>query len=265
MESKTVEVTGKTQEEALQAALEKLDATEDQVRIDSVEPTQLKGFLGLGSQEGVLLKVTKLPSAAELGLECLQKALECLQLEGEVKVTDEDDEYVYLEIEGEDLGRLIGRHGQTLEALQFIATLLARKRSFDHKRLVVDAAGYRERRREKIVEEARRLATRVLRTGAQQAMQPANSAERRIAHLTIAEIDGVVSESFGEGSERHVVIRLEDDTRPYKPVRSNHNRRNGRPRRSSNHHEADSKSDSHSPAPGPGRITSFGEDDIEWG
>jgi spoIIIJ-associated protein len=282
MEAQIVEVSGKSREEALAEALKLLDATEDQVKVESVGETESKGFLGFGAQTVINLRVRKLPSSLELARECLRMALASMDIEAEVILREQDADYLYLDLEGEDLGRVIGRHGQTLEALQLVAGLITTKTSFDRKRVVLDAAGYRERRHEKLVDEAKHIADRALRSGQQQVLRPMNSAERRVIHMAISQIEGVSTHSEGEGEERHILLvpdkkqggaRQRRSRKPASPAAASSDSsaeskpaRPARPARQPKSKPAapDSKPGKNEPS-GPGRITSFGDDDIEWG
>lgn len=274
MEAQIVEVSGKSREEALAEALKLLDATEDQVKVESVGETESKGFLGFGAQTVINLRVRKLPSSLELARECLRMALASMDIEAEVILREQDADYLYLDLEGEDLGRVIGRHGQTLEALQLIAGLITTKNSFDRKRVVLDAAGYRERRHEKLIDEAKHIADRALRSGQQQVLRPMNSAERRVIHMAISQIEGVSTHSEGEGEERHILIvpdkkqggtRQRRSRKSASPAESQSTRPARQARQPKSKPAApDGKPGKKEPS-GPGRITSFGDDDIEWG
>jgi spoIIIJ-associated protein len=119
----------------------------------------------------------------------------------------EDDEAVTASLAGGDLGLLIGRHGQTIDAIQYLANVIAwRELGDDRKDVVVDAAGYRERRRETLEALAQRTAERVQATGEPVDLEPMTSIERRIVHLFLKEVDGVGTRSEGEEPHRYVVI-----------------------------------------------------------
>jgi spoIIIJ-associated protein len=109
-----------------------------------------------------------------------------------------------------DLGLLIGRHGQTLDAIQELARQVVGRRLDERVRVLVDIEGYRKRRASKLVEMAREAAERALRTGAGQALEPMDALERKIVHDAVAELDGVRSGSEGVDPDRYVVI--EPDT-----------------------------------------------------
>lgn len=126
---------------------------------------------------------------------------------GETTITPEyQSEAVVLKVEGEKVGTLIGRRGETMEALSYLASLSANRVEGDYLKLGLDVAGYRSKRENDLGALARRIGTRVLKNGRSQELEPMNPYERRIIHSAISEMEGVHSESRGEGSDRRVVI-----------------------------------------------------------
>jgi len=120
----------------------------------------------------------------------------------------------YIMLEGEGLGAIIGHRGETLDALQYLAGLAANGAGGYYK-VSLNIGDYRERREQTLTALAKRVSEQVLRTGKNRTLEPMNPYERRIIHTAVQEIEGVVSNSFGEGSARRVVISLEGgDPRP---------------------------------------------------
>lgn len=113
------------------------------------------------------------------------------------------------------LGVIIGRRGETLDALQYLASLIANENGGGYYRIVIDIGNYREKREVTLESLARRTALQVLRTGRSRSLEPMNPYERRIIHTTVQGIDGVTSMSIGDGSGRRVVICVEG--KPYRP------------------------------------------------
>jgi spoIIIJ-associated protein len=119
-------------------------------------------------------------------------------------------DHMYVDIVGEDeddMALLIGRHGQTLDAIQELTRMVVGRRLDERIRVIVDVEDYRKRREIRLEEKAREVAVRVLRTGAEEALEPMNPFERKIVHDAVAAIEGVESSSRGEEPERSVVIR----------------------------------------------------------
>jgi spoIIIJ-associated protein len=137
--------------------------------------------------------------------EVLEEVLDALDLDAEVEV-DEDDERISARIEGEDLGLLIGRRGQTIDALQLLCYRIAFRGQAERKRVSVDAAGYRERRRETIEGQADRAAARALETGKEIELEPMTASERKVVHDHLKDRSGLETFSEGEEPERCVVV-----------------------------------------------------------
>ncbi len=127
-----------------------------------------------------------------------------------------------IHLEGEDLSIVIGRRGETLDALQYLASLAANNGG-GHYKISLNIGNYRERREETLIALAKRISAQVLKTGKSRSLEPMNPYERRIIHTAIQGIDGVVSNSFGEGSNRRVVISVEGAE--VRPPRFNDRRR----------------------------------------
>lgn len=137
----------------------------------------------------------------------LDGLLDAFDLDADV-VIEHDDDTVEAKIEGADLGVLVGGRGATLDALgELTRTVVQRHAGGGGARIVVDVAGYRERRREALAAFATQLAETALETGRAQVLEPMSSADRKVVHDTVAEIDGVITESEGESERRRVVIR----------------------------------------------------------
>jgi spoIIIJ-associated protein len=131
-----------------------------------------------------------------------------MEVEVEVRAF-ENEECVYIEVIGEETELMIGRRGQTLDAIQYLSNLVNNKDREEYKRVVIDIEGYRSRR-EKVLENlAVKLAAKVRRSGRSVKLEPMNPYERKIIHATIQEIDGVTTRSEGEEPYRKVIIERE--------------------------------------------------------
>lgn len=167
----------------------------------------------LEAKPGVLAEQVDPASQAGKAYHYLKKVLEKLdcndisaticEIEGGSKIT----------LEGNDkLGVIIGRRGETLDALQYLASLVANEKGSGYYRVVIDIGNYREKREGTLEALAKRTAGQVLRTGRSRSLEPMNPYERRIIHTAIQNIEGVTSISIGEGSGRRVVISPEGKT-----------------------------------------------------
>lgn len=135
----------------------------------------------------------------------LDEIVDALDLDAEV-VVDEDEEAIAARIEGEELGLLIGRRGQTIDAVQLLCYRAAFRGRGDRKRVSVDAAGYRQRRRETVERQAARAADRALEAGKEIELEPMSPTERKIVHDHLADRSGVETFSEGEEPDRCVIV-----------------------------------------------------------
>ncbi|HXV52628.1 MAG TPA: RNA-binding cell elongation regulator Jag/EloR [Solirubrobacterales bacterium] len=135
----------------------------------------------------------------------LEEILDALDLDGEIVVDELDDEIV-ARIEGDELGLLIGRRGQTIDAVQLLCYRVAFRGIGERKRVSVDAAGYRERRRETVERQAERAAERALESGKEIELEPMSSTERKIVHDVLKDRPGLETFSEGEEPDRCVIV-----------------------------------------------------------
>lgn len=137
--------------------------------------------------------------------EYLEKILEAMGLEGSVVISEKDDELVG-KVDGPDMGLFIGRHGQTMDAVQYLANVTIYRRLAQRKRVIIDAEDYRDRRAETLQALADRGANEVLKGKKRYELKPMSAAERRIVHLHLQDRDGVETVSEGDDPHRRVVI-----------------------------------------------------------
>ena len=206
--AEVVEKTGKTVEDALVAAMEELDVTEDRISYEVLEePT--KGFLGIIGVKPARIKVTVrdlLP--LEKAEAFLREIFRQMKLTLTVEHSEQEDGHVFNLI-GSDLGILIGKHGQTLDALQYLTNLAANKGLAEDKvRIIIDVENYRSRREETLRRLALRLADRVRHSGEKIILEPMNRHERKVIHTALQDNRRVVTYSDGEEPYRKVVIDL---------------------------------------------------------
>ena len=135
----------------------------------------------------------------------LERIVDELDVDGSVEVSEEEDEIIG-RVDGEDLGLLIGRRGQTIDAVQLLCYRAAFQGRPDRKRVTVDAAGYRERRRDAVEGQADRAAERALKSGNEIELEPMTPSERRVVHQHLKERAGIETFSEGDEPERCVVV-----------------------------------------------------------
>ena len=203
-----VEVEARTVDEAINDALQKLQATRDEVEITILEEGT-KGFLGILGSKLARVRVEKVKPLHELKLErAIEYTSELLNHMGVfAEVTGEaDEEAVNLQVHGDDLGILIGRRGQTLDSLQYIIGLAVNREGGEWMRINLDIGNYRARREETLRSLAQRAARKVEESGRRLALDAMNAAERRIVHQELQSFGGVTTQSEGQEPYRRVVI-----------------------------------------------------------
>jgi spoIIIJ-associated protein len=211
---KELEVSGKTVDEAIQTALEQLGVSEDKVEVTVLKKGR-SGVLGMGVEEAKIkvrlkLEADEKGNAFEVAKEVLETLIKLMKLAAEVSVVREntDELPVTLNIEGEDLGVLIGRRGQTLASLQYVVRLIVAEKLKVWVPINVDIAGYKQRRYESLTNLALRLAEQVKRNRRLIMLEPMPADERRIIHLALTDNPDVTTQSMGEGEMRKVAILL---------------------------------------------------------
>jgi spoIIIJ-associated protein len=211
---KELEISGKTVDEAVQVALEQLGVTEDQVEVVVLKKGK-SGVLGMGAAEA-RIKVKLLPvsgeksDVVEVAKDVMETLLKSMKIIADVSVTQAatNELPVTLNIDGDDLGVLIGRRGQTLASLQYIVRLIVSEKLKAWVPINVDVAGYKKRRYESLQNLALRLAEQVKRSRRLITLEPMPADERRIIHLALADNPDVATQSMGEGEMRKVAILL---------------------------------------------------------
>ncbi len=213
-ERRSVEVAGRSVDEAIEKALEELQADRSQVEIEILAEGS-SGVFGLGAEVAkVRATVSEEESAppstdvAGIALEALRNLIDYMGIEAEVFVETHGDEMspVFLNVTGENLGILIGRQGETLRDLQYITRLIVSRKLQRWANVVVDVEGYRRRRQSTISELAERMAEKVVAEGRAVTLEPMPAHERRIVHMALRDHEFVTTESTGEGGRRKVVI-----------------------------------------------------------
>lgn len=204
----TVEMEGNSVDEAIQAALKQLGVERSNAKVEILEEEKNRSFFGFKGSGKARVRVTVVDAEKSEGVEktvtLIKEIIDSMNLEGHIELIENDDN-IEINISGPDLGLLIGKHGETLSAIQSIASVVLKKENID-KKLVVDIENYRQRRAEKLKEIALQVAERVVRTGREEALKPMNSYDRRVVHLALKENDMVHTSSEGIEPDRKVVI-----------------------------------------------------------
>jgi spoIIIJ-associated protein len=203
-----MEISAKTVEDAISEAEQRLGVSRDNLEV--VVVTQGRGgVFGIGGKESVIRVKPLVPPEKDVetvAREVLETLLRLMGIEGKIEALSSNDIPVVLNIEGDDLGILIGRRGNTLASLEYIVRLMVVGRLKAWLPLSIDVAQYRKRRRDSLSSSALHLAEQVKTRHRAITLEPMPPNERRIIHLALANHPDVVTHSVGEGEGRKVVI-----------------------------------------------------------
>ena len=208
-----VEKSAKTVEEAIEEALLELGVSKEETKIEVLEePT--KGLLGIGAKPALVRviaieeqnKVTETVQEKEEKIkEVINSITKCMDLNIDINIKEEEDS-IKVNLEGENLGLIIGHKGENLDALQLITSVIVNKTG-EYKRLELDVQNYRERRKETLINLAQRKAKDVIKYGKNVTLEPMTPYERRIIHTALQEDSKVTTISVGTEPFRKVVIK----------------------------------------------------------
>jgi R3H domain. len=203
-----VVATGKTVEEAIQSACKMLNADRDNVDVEILELPS-KRLLGLLGASDAKVKVTVKETVEERAKNYLMEILSKMNLPNVTIETKETDGGILFDLKGEGLGVIIGHRGETLDAIQYLTSLVANRGEDEYKRITIDTGNYREKREKTLTSLARRIAQNAVKTRRSTTLEPMNPYERRIIHTAVQEVKGAASWSIGEDPNRRVVIGTE--------------------------------------------------------
>lgn len=241
----SIETSGKTVDIAVDKALEELEVHRNEVDIEILDKGEIGGLLGFGrrpalvrvslkadvvaaddfdeeddgSEEADALEYDEtdredgedtpergFAAAENAVLDYFQEVLSGIGIHGRIDSYVDEGGSLHIDVSGSDSGAAIGRHGETLDALQYLANVVANKYVDDYLRVVVDVAGYRKRSEERIQALANRTADNVMASGREKKLKPMNPAERRLVHMCLREYPGIITYSEGRDPRRHIVV-----------------------------------------------------------
>lgn len=209
-----ITVTAKNVDEAVTKALIELGTTSDKLEYEVVEKGSA-GFLGLGAKPAII-RAKKKETLEDSAIEFLQQVFGAMEMQVSITVAyNAEEKELNVNLEGEDMGILIGKRGQTLDSLQYLVSLVVNKTSADYVRVKLDTENYRERRKETLETLAKNIAYKVKRTRRSVSLEPMNPYERRIIHAALQNDKYVVTRSDGEEPFRHVIISLKRENREH--------------------------------------------------
>lgn len=198
---------GKTVEEAIAIALEKLEITKEEADIKVLEEGS-KGLFGLIASKDAIVEVGIKVKPEQLGKDFLEKVLAKISTEVTVEIVKEETNQAQVKynLTGPDLGILIGYRGETLDSLQYLSSLAINKLTDHYYRVIIDAEGYRERRKQTLERLALKLARKAIMKGRKVMLEPMPPHERRIIHITLKNDQRVETVSQGQEPYRRIMI-----------------------------------------------------------
>lgn len=202
-----IQISAKTVDDAITEALIQLGVTSEQLEYEVIEKGSA-GFLGINSKKAII-KARKKETLEDKVRSFLDEMFRAMNMEVVVDLTyDETSKNMDIELKGTDMGILIGKRGQTLDAIQYLVSIVANKDTEEYIHVKMDTENYRKRRRETIENLAKNLSYKVKRTKKPVTLEPMNAYERRIIHSALQSDKYVSTYSEGEEPYRHVVIAL---------------------------------------------------------
>ena len=211
------EFTGKTVEEAITAATVELGMTSDKLKYEVVSEGS-SGFLGLFNVKPAVIRVIPEVSILDRTKTFCHDLFQAMKVDTKVDIDYKEDEKIMnIDLSGPNMGVMIGKRGQTLDALQYLISLFVNKENDEYIRVKLDTENYRERRKKTLEKLARNIAGSVKRTRRPVALEPMNPYERRVIHSALQNDKYVCTKSEGEEPFRKVVIMLKkQDNQKYK-------------------------------------------------
>lgn len=200
----SVEKTAKTVEEASALAVKELNSTLDDVNVEVLEQGA-KGLFGIIGSKLAKVRVTLKNSKGFFAKDFLEEVFKSMKVDVSVEVVETEDE-ISLKVLGDDVAIIIGRRGETLDALQYITNLAVNKIAGDYKKVFIDVESYRVRREETLERLANKVAHKVIRTKKSVVLEPMNPYERKIIHATLQDNADIKTYSIGKEPYRKIVV-----------------------------------------------------------
>ena len=211
--TKTIETTGKTEEEAVAAALSELGVSRDEVSVEILERAK-SGFLGIGAVPAKVRVSYEVPEPEpdghrEKAERFLAGLMEHMGVEAEIELSEREGGGLVARLSGSGMGAVIGRRGETLDAIQHLTNYAVNRGGDKRVHISVDAENYRSKREESLVRLAEKMAAKAVKYRRSMALEPMNSYERHVIHTALQEYPGVSTSSTGVEPNRRVVVNYD--------------------------------------------------------
>ena len=204
---KSIEVIGKTVDEALNKALAQLNVTKDNVMIDIIDEGS-KGLFNLIGVRPAKINVTVKKSALDDAKNFLNDILNNMNITADISIIEKDNT-LNIDITGKNVGSIIGYRGETLDSIQYLVSIVVNKNHEEpYRKVIVDVENYRKKREDTLKGVAVKAANRVRKSGRAYKIEPMNPYESRIIHSALQEFNDITTHSEGEDPHRRVIIEL---------------------------------------------------------
>ncbi len=214
---KSIQISGKTEEEALAAALAQLGRERDEVSVEIIERGR-SGFLGIGGQPTVLkVSYEEMDTPEEKLTQFLTGLFERMGVTAEISTSVGEDGSISAVLSGPHAGAIIGRRGETLDAIQHLSNYVVNRDKDDRVKISIDAENYRAKRTDALTQLAVKVANKVVKYRRSVTLEPMNAYERHVIHAALQDFEGVTTFSTGTEPNRHVVVAYERPPKPETP------------------------------------------------
>ncbi|NWO25756.1 protein jag [Peptostreptococcaceae bacterium oral taxon 081] len=200
-----IQISGKTRQEAIEKAIEKLGVDESKLDIQVVDEGS-KGFLGIGAKD-YIIKVKKIVDREDLIREFLGKVFKSMDIVCDINIV-QTEENTRVEIKGEDAAMFIGKRGESLDSLQMLTNIVVSKALDSHEKIILDIENYREKREKSLIAYAKKMAKKVIFQRRNIKLEPMNPYERRVIHYALQDDSRINTFSEGEEPNRRIVLSL---------------------------------------------------------
>ena len=209
---KYIEAKGDTLDAAIESALAQLGKTRDEVSVEVLQKPKA-GFLGLG-KEPAIVRVSYEDTPTARAVEFLQGLLERFGTPAQVHAQENVEERtILLELTGDNMNAVIGHHGDTLDAIQYLTNIVTNRKEEERWRITVDTENYRAKREQSLESLARKVAGKVTKYRRSVTLEPMNAYERHVIHAALQDVPGVNTYSIGTEPNRRVVVSYDRDKR----------------------------------------------------
>lgn len=206
--NKSVTGTGKTVEDAINDGLQQLGVTMDQVETNVLQVPD-SGLMKLFGKKEAIVEVKLINDPQQRAFDFLNEVFNAMKVSCNIQMRLEDS-ILFINLEGKDMGVLIGRRGQTLDSLQYLVSLVINRKNEDYVRVVLDTENYRAKREKTLEDLGEKMANKAVYYQKKMILEPMNPSERRVIHAKLQNNDKVFTFSEGEEPYRRVVIQLKD-------------------------------------------------------